>query len=249
MHTNMKKQNYAQIFGSPGTRVRITGLLRTQWPLLVVVLLTGYLLRAALPYPEFSTTISGALFLCLAIAVAAAANYSRKRLQSFMKGAKGEEVTARELSLLPSEYCVFHGIVTPANNLMPISISDIDHIVVGHNGVFVIETKNWLDEITIENDKLLYAGKEPSRPPIEQVKTEAKSLSSYLESKIQQKIQIQPILCFASNSIAKGQQGAVGVIVCNANRIAEVILEDNQNPISDTTRQSIITTLKRACEQ
>ena len=245
----MKKQHYAQIFGSPGTRVRMTGLLRTQWPLLIVVLLIGYLLRAALPYPKITTTIAGALFLCLAVAVAAAANYSRNRLQSFMKGAKGEEVTARELGLLPSEFCVFHGLATHKQKLIPTGASDLDHIVVGPNGVFVIETKNWQDSITIENGNLLYDGEEPTRPPLEQVKSETKALCSYLETKTGHKLQILPILCFASNTLASGEQGDGGVLVCNLNRLNAIILADNQNPISDSARQSIITTLKRDCEQ
>ena len=45
-------QRYARIVGSPGVRVRMAGLLRTQWPLLIVVALAGYLLRAALPHPH-----------------------------------------------------------------------------------------------------------------------------------------------------------------------------------------------------
>ncbi len=245
----MNKQRYAKVFGSPGTRVRMTGLLHTQWPLLIVVMLAGYLLRAALPNPAISTTIVGILFLCLAVAVAAAANHSRNRLQSFIKGAKGEEVTARALNLLPKEFTVFHGLATHKNNFPVAGSGDLDHVVVGSNGIFVVETKNWKDTITIENGKLLYDGEEPTRPPLEQVKSETKSLRSYLKSKTGQDLQIQPILCFASNTLPQGQQGTVGVLVCNSNQLADVILADNENPISDSTKQAIITLLQKDCEQ
>jgi hypothetical protein len=216
---------------------------------MIVVLLIGYLLRAALPvFPPISTTIVGLLFICLAVAVAAAANYSRKRLQAFMKGAKGEEIIARELSLLPEEFTVFHGLATHKRSIMATGTADIDHVVVGPNGIFVVETKNWKGAITIKNGNLLYDGEEPTRPPLEQVKTETNALRKYLESKTQKNSHIQPILCFASNSMPHGQQGAVGVLVCNVNQLTNVILSDNQNPISDLIRQTIITTLKKDCD-
>jgi hypothetical protein len=55
--------DYANVFGSPGTRVRMAGLLRTQWPLLIVVALAGYLLRAAAPVPRIGSTAVGVLFI------------------------------------------------------------------------------------------------------------------------------------------------------------------------------------------
>jgi len=51
-------------------------------------------------------------------------------------GAEGEETVARHLSLLGDSYRVIHDVVLP--NMR----GNIDHIVLGPNGVFVIETKN-----------------------------------------------------------------------------------------------------------
>lgn len=245
----MNKTNYATVFGSPGIRVRITGLLRTQWPLLIVVMLIGYLLRTALPQPTISTTVAGMLFIGLAIAVAAAANHSRNRLQSFLKGAKGEEVTARALSMLPEEFTIFHGLATRKKEFTTSGGGDIDHVVVGPNGIFVVETKNWQDTITIENGKLLYDGEEPTRPPLEQVKSETTALCSYIKSATGVETKIQPVLCFASNTLPQGQQGTVGVLVCNANHLTNVILSESENPISDSTRQMVITLLQKDCDQ
>ena len=121
--------------------------------------------------------------------------------------------------------------------------------MIGPNGIFVVETKNWQGPITIENGVLFYDGEEPTRPPLEQVKDETNAICKYLKSKTGKELQIQPILCFASNSMPQGQQGAVGVLVCNVNQLTDMILTDNQNPISDSTRQSIISTLKKDCEQ
>jgi preprotein translocase subunit SecG len=51
-------------------------------------------------------------------------------------GAEGEETVATHLSLLGYPYRVIHDVVLPGMT------GNIDHIVLGPNGVFVIETKN-----------------------------------------------------------------------------------------------------------
>jgi hypothetical protein len=240
--------DYANVFGSPGTRVRMAGLLRTQWPLLIVVALAGYLLRAAAPVPRIGSTAAGVLFLGLAIAVAAAANYSRNRLQAFTKGAKGEEVVARALALLPDTFTVFHGIASHKRGILGQGGADLDHVIVGPSGLFVIETKNWNSDITIENSELLFDGELPSRPPLDQAKAAATALNSRIQTTCNIAISAQPILCFASNRLSHGQQGSAGVLVCNANQLASVIQEADDRPIPDADRQIIIKTLTQVCE-
>lgn len=51
-------------------------------------------------------------------------------------GAEGEEIVAKHLSLLGDPYRVIHGVVL--HNMR----GNIDHIVLGPNVIFVIETKN-----------------------------------------------------------------------------------------------------------
>ena len=58
-----------------------------------------------------------------------------KERESMQKGAAGEKAVARILSRLPDEYRVVNDVRTSAGNL--------DHVVIGPTGVFVVETKNW----------------------------------------------------------------------------------------------------------
>ncbi len=239
---------YARVFGSPGVRVRMAGLLRTQWPLLIVVALTGYLLRAAIPVPAIGSTLAGVLFFTLAVAVAAAANHSRNRLQAFLKGAKGEELVARALVLLPETFTVFHGLAAHSQGIVSQGGGDLDHVVVGPAGVFVIETKNWTGTIAIKDGKLTYDGVVPSRPPLAQVKQAATVLRNQLQSAVGEDIEISPILCFASNPLSSGQQGAAGVLVCNADQLTHLILGTRETPLSDVTQRMIIEVLKEKCD-
>ena len=247
--THDKPGQYARVFGSAGTRVRMAGLLRALWPLLIVVALTGYLLRAAIPAPTIGSTLAGALFLALAIAVAATANHSRTRIQAFVKGAKGEELVARSLALLPESFTVFHGIAAHSQSLIPQGGADLDHVVVGPAEIFVIETKNWSGTITIENGELVCDGEPPSRPPLDQVKDATNALRTRLRSVIEEEeIEITPILCFASGRLPAGQQGAAGVLVCNIEQLPSIIQHSGETPLSEQTQQAVIQALKKDCE-
>jgi hypothetical protein len=55
--------------------------------------------------------------------------------ESMRKGAVGEKSVAHTLSKLPDEFRVVNDLPTPTGNL--------DHVVIGPTGVFVVETKNW----------------------------------------------------------------------------------------------------------
>ena len=100
---------FATICGSPGARVRFMGFFFIFWPFLVVLFVAGWLLHCTFPVkiPQY---ISGILLLLLATVAWIAFNSAEKRFGSFLKGARGEEMVARELSLLPSGWDVFHGI-------------------------------------------------------------------------------------------------------------------------------------------
>lgn len=67
--------------------------------------------------------------------------YERERL-NYLKGATGEQAVAKKIDDLPDEYYVIHDLATPFGNL--------DHVVVGPTGVFILETKNWKGIITAD---------------------------------------------------------------------------------------------------
>ena len=58
-----------------------------------------------------------------------------KERRTKLRGLSGEERVADVLGKLPDEFYVINDISTPTGNL--------DHVVVGPTGIFVIETKNW----------------------------------------------------------------------------------------------------------
>lgn len=83
-----------------------------------------------------------------------------RRHKSLFYGAEGEERVARELSNLPDSYTVindyrlkFSQPIYDRNNDDRIYSIQIDHIVVGPTGLYLVETKNW-SEASVENTEL-----------------------------------------------------------------------------------------------
>jgi hypothetical protein len=69
-------------------------------------------------------------------------------------GGEGERLTAAALeSLLNDGFVVFH------DRRIPMSVGNIDHIVVGLTGVWVIETKNYRGRIRVERGELRVNGR------------------------------------------------------------------------------------------
>jgi hypothetical protein len=197
--TSSDSGQYARVFGSPGEGARLAGLARVVWPVFAGTLLAGYLLRAALPVPPLSATLAGVLLLLLAGGLALAAYFSRPRLAAFIKGAKGEEWVARELALLPADYTVFNGLASRQGVLRP-QAGDYDHVVVGPTGVLLIETKNWSARVNVQDGRVLYNGRVPTRSPLDQVKRGAHSLEGRLRDGCGCDARVTPIVCFADAS-------------------------------------------------
>ncbi len=87
-----------------------------------------------------------------------------KENESFLIGADGEEYVIGILSALPEGYHVINDVNLHFDRAIHwrerdewIKNSQIDHIVVGPSGVFLLETKNWKSsDIEMKSDKLRY---------------------------------------------------------------------------------------------
>lgn len=240
--------SHARVYGSPGERPRLAGLLRAMWPVFVVVAVAGGLLQSVLPFPEIGSTTAGLLFLLLAAAFAVAVATSRGRVESYLKGARGEEWVAHELSFLPAAYTAFHGVPRSSRSIMG-RAGDLDHVVVGPTGVFIIETKNWDGSITVEDNRILYDGRKPSRPPLEQVRDAASDLRSKLQEAADTEIRPRPIVCFAGDTVRGDRQTADGVVVCNVRVLNDLITEPAGQPLPEQARTRIALCLRRMLDQ
>jgi hypothetical protein len=240
--TDSLSSQFARVYGSPGEAPRVLGLLRAFWPLLLVCLVTGYLLRALLPIPALGLSQVGILFFLLAVIAGLLLAWGDRRLGNYLKGAKGEEWVAHELSFLPSSYTVFNGLRLGGKQ-------NFDHIVVGPSGVFVVETKNWKGSVEFRDGKLYAGGKEPSRPPLRQVKAATAELVDFLDDSDSGGVPVHSVLCFISTQLPEEVMNVNGVVVSTGARLFSVLQESFEEPIAEALREKIIQALRQAIDE
>lgn len=129
--------------------------------------------------------------------------YLFSRSAHYSKGIKGELLITSSLKRLGKEYHLINDV------RLPNSYGNIDHIVLGPNGIFIIETKNFEGEIRCEGD-IWYqykdtwkiTGEQEIKSPSKQVKANALRLKQFIESqnifKKSKRIWVEGIVVFAN---------------------------------------------------
>ncbi len=233
---------FARVYGSPGEAPRVLGLLRAFWPLLLICFAAGYLVRAWFAFPALNVSQVGILFFLVAVAAAILLAWGDRRLGNFLKGAKGEEWVAHELAFLSSDYAVFNGLRLGGGK------QNFDHIIVGPAGVFVVETKNWKGSVEFREGKLYAGGKEPSRPPLKQVKAATVELVEFLDDSGQGELPVHSVLCFLGTRLPEEIMNVNGVVVCTGQRLVNVLQETFGEPIPESMREQVVGELKKVIE-
>lgn len=229
----------ARIHGSAGASPRTRALFRLMLPLLAFSAIGGWLAGALWNPPALSPERGGLVLLLLAGTLALWLVYSRTRLDHYLKGARGEQRVAAELAALPGAPDVFHGLPLGGRGA-----SDCDHVVVDEQGVFLIETKSWEARITLENGAILYNGRRPDRPPLDQVRATAMRLHDELARAIGLSVQVRPVLCFASGALPAGISGVQGVRICSPVDLPHALREPPDQPMEPGARERIVAHLR-----
>jgi hypothetical protein len=110
------------------------------------------------PYMWFMLPILVAVLMLLnRLSNKIAAKAEKERI-SFQKGASGESRVANVLEKFPDDYRVIHDLTTPFGN--------IDHVVVGPSGVYVVETKNWKGVVSADGKGELLVNGRPTEKSV-----------------------------------------------------------------------------------
>lgn len=244
MNTTTEKTNaYATVYGSPGARVRFMGFFKIFWPFILVTFVAGWLVGCVSPVAGVTPMVASVLLIALALIVWWLFSTASDRFEAFLKGARGEEIVARELALLPADRQVFHGV--PRSDFAS-GGGDIDHVVVSPNAVFVIETKNWEGPVTAEGGKLYVRGKEAWHAPVAQVRREVRNLATLLKTAAPDGLPILPVVCFASNGLEPDVINIDDVVLCNVRTLRTIMLATKGRPIEKIRVSMIVDTLVRA---
>ena len=230
--------NRPQIHGSPGESARFSGLLRASLPLAAVLVLGGYTLGALVPWGvNLPFAAKGGLVLLLAAAIFFATSATQGRVDAFFKGARGEEHIALALATLPAGYTVLHGVTLGHAGLW--GGRNLDHVVVGPTGVTLIETKNWQGKVALNGGRLTINGADPSRPPLDQVRSGAQELSDWLVRRLPARVVVRPLLCFAGDSLEEARLTIDEITICRADHLVGTITMETAQQLAPATCERI----------
>ncbi|WP_052374199.1 nuclease-related domain-containing protein [Methanobacterium sp. SMA-27] len=97
--------------------------------------------------------------------------------KTWNKGIKGENIVSEYLKQLPDDYFIFNDVKFPG------SYGNLDHIVIGTNGIFVIETKNIKGFYIVKGNQWFYNKRKALSQPGKQVISNVVSLKKFLIDK------------------------------------------------------------------
>lgn len=109
------------------------------------------------------------------------------------RGADGERMVGEMLKTeLPDTYCVFNDVCFPGRK------ANIDHLVVGPSGVFVLNTKNWRGMVGWSEDgkTLLWNGAPDTKNTINSALAEAMKVREIIHTLVNRDVYVKAVLVF-----------------------------------------------------
>jgi hypothetical protein len=135
--------------------------------------------------------------------------------RAWQRGAKGERHTAWLLDRLGRDgYVVFHDLA------MPDSPANLDHVVVGPSGVFVIDSKQWTGQVHQSADGLVWHDHYRLDRTLATIRWQAETLGRLLG------VPVAPLVCVHGAHVQGGGLRAQGVAVVPATLLRSALGHD-----------------------
>jgi Nuclease-related domain len=135
--------------------------------------------------------------------------------RTWQRGAHGERRTARLLDRLTRDgFVVFHDIAVPG------SPANLDHLVIGPSGVFVIDSKQWTGSVHESNDGLVWHNHYRLDRTLDTVRWEAETVGHLLG------IRVAALLCVHGAHVQGSGVHAQGVAIVPAHLLRSALGDD-----------------------
>jgi Nuclease-related domain len=200
----------AQIHGKAGAATYRKGdrlMFRALIPMLMMGILTYFLFRLGVQ----ATSFTGAEAACVVVALGYSCVRDVFSLEAaadrYYGGAGGEHDVGLVLSQLPQEFHVF--------NSLGFYAGDVDHIIVGPTGVFVVETKNHSGTISLRDRCLCRNGELLNHDFVRQATSEAMYVKGLLKPQVP--CHVRPLVVFTRAKVrVAAAVGGVRVIALSS---------------------------------
>jgi hypothetical protein len=140
-----------------------------------------------------------------------------EQVRAWQRGAHGERRTARLLDRLTGDgYVVFHDLAIPG------SPANVDHLVIGPSGVFVIDSKQWTGSVHQSSDGLAWHNHYRLDRTLETVRWEADALGRLLNTRA------AALLCVHGAHIQGSGLDAGGVAIVPTHLLRDALGADRE---------------------
>lgn len=176
---------------------------------------------AAVGMGAVMSTMGQALALVFAAAIGAAilleAIVPRQSTTAWVTGAEGEERTASYLDPLAAEgFVVFH------DRKIPMSRANVDHIVIGPTGVFVVETKNVAGDFRLSGDDVRIGGRRVAL--VDEVRREVDATWNAVAPILAPRgLRVVPVVCAHRANLPFFRQSVAGIRIVSGSGLARYI--------------------------
>src|SRR5512132_2441286 len=138
-----------------------------------------------------------------------------EQARSWRRGAHGERHTARLLRRLVRDgFVIFHDLAVPGSDV------NVDHLVIGPTGVFVIDSKQWTGQVHQSADGLAWHNDYRLDRTLEIVGWETETVGRLLGTRA------TALLCVHRAQVQGGALHAQGVAIMSANRLRDALGQD-----------------------
>jgi hypothetical protein len=138
-----------------------------------------------------------------------------EQARSWQRGAHGERHTARLLRRLARDgFVIFHDLAMPGADV------NVDHLVIGPTGVFVIDSKQWTGQVYQSADGLAWHNHYRLDRTLDTVGWETETVSRLLGTRA------TALLCVHRAQVQGGALHAQGVAIMSANRLRDALGQD-----------------------
>jgi Nuclease-related domain len=153
-----------------------------------------------------------------------------EHVMAWRRGAAGERRTARLLDRLTRDgYVVFHDLAMPGD-----TSANVDHLVIGPSGVYVIDSKQWTGQVHQGADGLAWHNHYPLDRTLETVRWEARIIGRLLGTRT------AAVVCVHGAHVHGGGLDAQGVAIVPAHLLRSALGYDRV--LSDADVELVATT-------
>jgi hypothetical protein len=139
-----------------------------------------------------------------------------EQARTWQRGAHGERRTAHLLDRLTRDgFVVFHDLAVPGNTR-----ANVDHLVIGPTGVFIIDSKQWTGTVRQGADGLVWHNHTPLDRTLATVRWEAATISRVLGTRA------TPLLCVHGAHVQGGGLDTQGLAIVPAHLLRSALGQD-----------------------